>query len=180
MEHDLLAGFLAHVSSETRRVNEAGIGTFVLNTMSVDRGTSGGRTGAVAPRGLLMSVDVFGHALKTLPPQGNVEPEGWILLQYTGVCTVWQLACILLINKFTHRNWNEEEAGPSRLSMAAIYLWFWACPLICFWALKSTGNRILAGTAARTLEIDAEGVTFVRMYIALQVVGVCMEGGPLF
>jgi hypothetical protein len=123
-----------------------------------------------------MSLDAFGFDLKTHPREQNWDTEGWILAQYTAAVSVWQLVCILFVNKYTHRQWDEGEMGATRLSLGSIYMWVVACPPLCYLALQSTGSRILAGTEARVLEIDPEGVSFVRFYIALQVVGVFVEG----
>ena len=118
-----------------------------------------------------MSVDHLGFPLKL-----DVAEEQKALVTYTGLVVALQIGCVLFISPLTHRGYSKEEHDNERMSLASMYLWVPICPALCFLAARSTYDRVFAGTEARVLGCEADGITFVRSYIAMQLVGVVMEG----
>jgi len=62
-----------------------------------------------------------------------------------------------------------------RIGVASIYLWNFTCPVMCYWAMKSTYANINAGPEIRINQTDGAGVSFMRSYVSLQAMGLVNE-----
>jgi len=107
-----------------------------------------------------MDVDVFGF---TKQPNNHSE-ESAIICYY-----FFLVSALTVVIYYTMTSFGK------RLDLAIIFLWIPICPVMCYWAYVETRAHFFGSSSVRLLQVTPEGASFMRLYIALQILGVLTE-----
>jgi len=111
------------------------------------------------------STDLFGFTVL----QATVMDEVTVIGYYFFVVLALQIIAYALTSP------NDSD----RLATSSLLMWLPVCPLIVMWALNELFLNFTLGSTQRLTEATSSGISFMRTYIALQVVGTVVESAPL-
>jgi len=106
----------------------------------------------------MASADVFGFS--------GVHPTVWEECTVVGYYTAAFALCQGLAYVIS------PGSGVERISTSSLLVWLPACPIIVYWALQELRPFLFGTVEARIHQITPAGVSFMRAYVAMQVVGV--------